>query len=156
MSRFRTVFPRTKAYTISKAHRQSDGDNVPLTILREAQSLGQLSRVSTIGPGFYARVKFGPIFPIEKQARKEPRRKVFKDGKIVSHQSHGALDVRIRNLSETGALIELPMGTLIPDSFELLIVWTGMLHPASTRWRKGDRMGVEFTGPPKFVSLRKW
>ena len=93
---------------------------------------------------------------MEKQARKEPRRKVFKDGKIVSHQLHGAIDVRIRNLSEAGALIEVPMGTIFPEAFELLIVSTGMLHPASRRWRKGDRMGVEFTGPPKFVSLRKW
>ena len=93
---------------------------------------------------------------MEKQARKEPRRKVFKDGKIVSHQLYGAVDVRVRNLSESGALIELQMGTLVPKSFELLIVSTGILHPASRRWRKGDRMGLEFTGPPKFVSLRKW
>ena len=73
----------------------------------------------------------------------------------MSHQMHGAIDVRIRNLTESGALIEVPMGTIFPQAFELLVVSTGMLHPASRRWRKGDRMGVEFTGPARFVSLRK-
>src|SRR5262245_44846872 len=88
--------------------------------------------------------------------RKESRRKVLKDGKIVSHKLHGAIDARIRNLSESGALLEIPLTTHAPDSFELVVVASGMLYPAVARWRKGNRLGVEFTGPPNYVALRKW
>jgi hypothetical protein len=48
------------------------------------------------------------------------------------------------------------LATLVPDSFELVLVASGMLYPAVTRWRNGNRMGVEFTGPPSYVALRKW
>jgi hypothetical protein len=91
------------------------------------------------------------------QERMDQRRKVLKDGKIVSRTLHGAIDVRIRNLSASGALLELPAATGIPDdAYGLLVVWESKIYPAATRWRKGDRMGVEFTGRPKLASLRKW
>src|SRR5215216_5924935 len=89
----------------------------------------------------------------QRRERKEPRRKVLKDGKIVSQILHGAIDVRIRNLSQSGALIELPIGTLIPDDFGLLIVWESKVYPAIARWRKGERAGIQFTGLPKTCSL---
>ncbi len=90
------------------------------------------------------------------QERKEPRRKVLKDGKIVSTNLHGAIDVRIRDLSQSGALVELPIGTILPDSYGFLVVSESKLYPAVTRWRKGERAGIEFTGAPKPSSLRKW
>jgi hypothetical protein len=92
----------------------------------------------------------------EKRERKGPRRRVLKDGKIVSSTLHGAIDVRIRDLSQSGALIELPVGTVIPDTYGLLVVWESRVYPAVTRWRKGERLGMEFTGPPKLAALRKY
>ena len=92
----------------------------------------------------------------EKRERKELRRKVLKDGKIVSPTLHGAIDVRIRDLSQSGALIELPVGTIIPEAYGLLVVGESKVYPAITRWRRGERLGMEFTGPPKTAALRKW
>lgn len=92
----------------------------------------------------------------QKQGRKEPRRRVLKDGKIVSPSLHGAIDVRIRDLSQSGALIDLPIGTKIPDSFGFLVVSESKIYPAIARWHRGERAGIEFTGPPKLASLRKW
>jgi hypothetical protein len=92
----------------------------------------------------------------QKQERKEPRRRVLKEGKIVSPTLHGAIDVRIRDLSQSGALIDLPIGTKIPDSFGFLVVSESKVYPAIARWRRGERAGIEFTGPPKSASLRKW
>ena len=157
--RFRTFFLRTKSYTTLESAPQSDGDNAALRIARENRErliFGLRSSRYSKGAGLLHSREVRPTRPMEKQTRKDPRRKVFKDGKIVSHQLHGAVDVRIRNLSESGALIELPIGTLVPDTFELLIVWAGMLYPARMRWRKADRRGVEFTGPAKHVALRTW
>ena len=92
----------------------------------------------------------------QKQERREPRRRVLKDGKIVSPSLHGAIDVRIRDLSQSGALIDLPIGTKIPDSFGFLVVSESKVYPAIAKWRRGERAGIEFTGPPKLASLRKW
>jgi hypothetical protein len=92
----------------------------------------------------------------EKRARKDPRRRVLKDGKIVSPTLHGALDVRIRDLSPSGALVEVPLATLLPNSYGLLVVSESQVYPAVTRWRRGDRLGMEFTGPPKPAALRKY
>jgi hypothetical protein len=92
----------------------------------------------------------------QKKDRKDPRRRVLKDGKIVSPTLHGAIDVRIRDLSATGALIEVPAPTEIPDAYGLLVVWESKVYPSVTRWRRGNRIGVEFTGPAKAATLRKW
>ena len=91
-----------------------------------------------------------------KRDRKVPRRKVLKDGKIVSPTLHGAIDVRIRDLSASGALIELPLATKLPDSYGFLVVSESKVFPATTRWRRGNRLGMEFTGPPRTANLRKW
>lgn len=88
--------------------------------------------------------------------RKELRRKVLKDGKIVSPSLHGSIDVRIRDLSQSGALIEVEVGTVLPASYGLVVVSEGKVYPSSTRWRRGDRVGVEFAGPAKSANLRKW
>ena len=94
--------------------------------------------------------------PLQNEQRREPRRKVLKDGKIVSPTLHGAIDVRIRDLSASGALIEIPVGTVIPPTYGLLVVHEAKLYPAATRWRRGVRLGMQFTGPPRSANLRKW
>ncbi|HEU0100068.1 MAG TPA: PilZ domain-containing protein [Allosphingosinicella sp.] len=55
------------------------------------------------------------------------------------------LPVRIRNLSETGALIE---GAGLPDAGMPLVVMRGDLQVAATvAWAVGGRRGVRFAGP---------
>jgi hypothetical protein len=91
-----------------------------------------------------------------KRKRNIPRRRVLKDGKIVSPTLHGAIDVRIRDLSASGALIEIPLATKLPGSYGFLVVSESKVYPAVTRWRRGNRLGMEFTGSPKTANLRKW
>jgi hypothetical protein len=91
-----------------------------------------------------------------KRDRKAPRRRALKDGKIVSPTLHGAFDVGIRDLSASGALIEVPLATKLPSSHGFLIVPESKLYPAVSRRRHGDRLGMEFTRPPKTANLRKW
>lgn len=90
------------------------------------------------------------------QNRKAPRRRVLKDGKIVSANLHAAIDVRIRDMSASGALIEIPFATELPNAYGFLVVSESRIYPAITRWRRGNRLGMEFTGPPKAANLRKW
>ena len=92
----------------------------------------------------------------EQRARKDQRRRVLKDGKIVSPTLHGAIDVRIRDLSLSGALLDLEPTMPVPPTFGLLVVSESKVYPAVTRWRRGERVGLEFTGPPKPATLRKY
>jgi hypothetical protein len=56
-----------------------------------------------------------------------------------------SLPVRIRNLSETGALVE---GTGLPDAGMKLVLARGELHVAAVvAWAAGGRRGVKFDGP---------
>lgn len=64
------------------------------------------------------------------------------------------IDVKIRDMSESGALVHLPANVVLPDNFNFLIVSERLLYPAVMRWRKGDAMGLEFTGEPRPSALR--
>ncbi|HEX6376422.1 MAG TPA: PilZ domain-containing protein [Allosphingosinicella sp.] len=55
------------------------------------------------------------------------------------------LPVRIRNLSETGALLD---GAGLPDAGVALVLTRGELHvPATVAWAAGGRRGIKFDGP---------
>ena len=83
------------------------------------------------------------------------RRRVLKEGKIIINPPSGTLDVKIRDLSETGAKLEIPAGTSLPERFALIIVADGTVTPTEVMWRRGDLVGVHFCGETKKVALRR-
>ena len=107
---------------------------------------------------FAATLKAGALVPvytnIENNQRKHARHKVLKDGKIISSNMTCVTDVRIRDMSATGALIQLPANIHLPESFSLLVVNDRQLYSAIVRWRKRDTAGIEFLGEPRASSLR--
>ena len=90
----------------------------------------------------------------ENEQRKQRRQRVLKEGKIVSSDMNRVIDVKIREMSESGALVHLPANVVLPDNFNLLIVSERLLYPAEMRWRKGEAMGLEFNGEPRPSALR--
>jgi PilZ domain-containing protein len=90
----------------------------------------------------------------ENEHRKHRRQRVLKEGKIVSSDMNSLIDVKIRDMSTSGALVNLPANVVMPDKFNLLIVSERLLYPAELRWRKGEAMGLEFTGEPRPSALR--
>ena len=61
------------------------------------------------------------------------------------------LPVRIRNLSETGAMVE---GTGLPDAGMKLVLTRGDLHvSAVVAWAAGARRGIRFDGP---TPVQEW
>ena len=83
------------------------------------------------------------------------RRRVLKDGKIIIIPPSGTIDVKIRDLSENGAKLEIQAATALPEKFALIIVADGTVTPTEVMWRKGDLVGVHFCGVTKKVALRK-
>jgi hypothetical protein len=55
-----------------------------------------------------------------------------------------AIDCTIRNLSTTGALLELSSAVRIPQEFTLVVPGDALRLPCATVWRTEYRMGVHF------------
>ena len=83
------------------------------------------------------------------------RRRVLKDGKIIINPPSGTLDVKIRDLSEDGAKLEIQATTPLPEKFALIVVADNTVTPTEVMWRKGNFVGVHFCGETKMVTLRR-
>ena len=76
--------------------------------------------------------------------RNDPRQRVLKSAKIVFAGGDFTVDCTLRNLSQTGAQLQVPTSVTIPDRFTLINTQAGTRHEAAVQWRKGDRIGVRF------------
>ena len=76
------------------------------------------------------------------ETRRAPRHRVLKAGTIEF--DGGAIDCNVRNLSGTGAAIEISSQFGIPDKFTLLVPSDGLHLPCCVVWRKAYRIGVTF------------
>lgn len=74
--------------------------------------------------------------------RTTPRRRLLKTGKISF--GGGTIDCTVRNLSETGAALEVNSPVGIPDHFTLVIEPNHIHVPSRIVWRKDTRIGVHF------------
>ncbi|MGO9359264.1 MAG: PilZ domain-containing protein [Xanthobacteraceae bacterium] len=71
-----------------------------------------------------------------------PRHRVLKAATISF--GGGAIDCTIRNLSETGAALEVVSPLYFPDRFTLVIQSSHVKRPCHIVWRKEKRIGVAF------------
>lgn len=56
----------------------------------------------------------------------------------------GGIDCTVRNLSETGAALEVVTPLFIPDRFTLFVPTEQLKRPCRVIWRKEKRIGVTF------------
>lgn len=71
-----------------------------------------------------------------------PRRRILKAGSIES--GGGVIDCIVRNLSETGAALEVVSPLFIPDRFTLIVPTDQLKRRCQIVWRKQKRIGVAF------------
>ncbi len=74
--------------------------------------------------------------------RRKPRLRTFKGGSITLPT--GIVECVIRNLSPTGALIELSGLALVPDEFSLIIKPEGTRRQCRVVRRQKLQLGVQF------------
>ena len=60
----------------------------------------------------------------------------------------------LRDLSESGAKLDVLAITPLIEKFGFIIVADGTVTPAEVMWRKGDFVGIHFCGETKKVALR--
>lgn len=78
---------------------------------------------------------------IEKN-RTAPRRRTLKAASIEI--GSGVIDCTVRNLSETGAALDVATPVGIPDEFILVITSDALRFACRVVWRKAGRIGVRF------------
>ena len=71
-----------------------------------------------------------------------PRRRMFKAGTIEF--SGDGIDCNIKNLSDTGAALEILSPLYIPDRFTLFVPSDQLNRRCHVVWRKERRLGIAF------------
>jgi hypothetical protein len=72
-----------------------------------------------------------------------PRRRMFKAA-TIELKSGGGISGFVKNLSESGAMIEVGTVFGIPDEFTLVIEAAHFARECKVVWRKPNRIGVHF------------
>jgi hypothetical protein len=78
--------------------------------------------------------------------RQERRQRVLKGGTILTTIANSEVRCTIRNMSKTGAELKVGIDARVPHEFLLYVPMDGIAYRAIVRWRRDDRLGVEFTG----------
>lgn len=76
--------------------------------------------------------------------RREARKRVLLDGKIVYSDGAASLDCTILDVSPSGACIRTPRGREIPSCLHLIDVRNRMAYEATVAWYKSPLAGLRF------------
>jgi len=71
-----------------------------------------------------------------------PRRRMFKAGTIEF--GGGGIDCTVKNLSDTGAALEILSPLYVPDRFTLCVPSDQFKRRCHVVWRKERRVGIAF------------
>jgi hypothetical protein len=75
--------------------------------------------------------------------RRNARLRTYKGGSIIFGVA-AAIDCIIRNMSDTGAALEVESPVGVPDEFTLLIKPEFVKRNCQVAWRSANRIGVQF------------
>ena len=77
------------------------------------------------------------------ERRNSARHRVFKSGTIEFNRA-GGISCTVRNLSATGACLEVESPLGIPETFALFMANDHVAHHCRVVWRSEHRIGVAF------------
>ncbi len=80
---------------------------------------------------------------------------MLKGGVIAFSGRHATLPCVLRDLSDTGARLQVTQGSSVPDTFELLVELDGLEAHCQVAWRKPTEVGVMFLEPPRISSPKR-
>ena len=82
------------------------------------------------------------VKPTAWDKRRAPRQKVFGPALILGPKLE--VNCVIRDLSATGAKLEVPALIKLPQAFNLMLLKTNSSRHVLLKWRRGDYAGVQF------------
>lgn len=78
------------------------------------------------------------------EIRRDERVRAFLRARIVFNNHNSTVDCIIKNISASGAKIELSNAVSIPSEFDLDVPQKGRVYRARLMWRDAEALGVEF------------
>ncbi len=77
-------------------------------------------------------------------SRRAPRQRVLKSAKIFRMNGDHAVDVTVRDMSDTGARVVIKDQMALPNDLKFVLPSDGFMHVAKVVWRRGDLAGLHF------------
>lgn len=77
---------------------------------------------------------------------RERRNRVLKGASIITGVNNSEISVTVRNQNSGGAELRVPADARVPERFLLYIPVDGIGYRSIVRWRRNDRVGVQFEG----------
>jgi hypothetical protein len=87
--------------------------------------------------------------------RSSPRQRRLKAAQIIFNDNSSIMDCQIRDWSDTGAKLKCGQSHAVPKQFSLLLKAEWLLYPAELRWRRGEDVGIKFTGPATVPVMKR-
>ncbi len=79
--------------------------------------------------------------------RSTPRLRSFLKGRVLFNGGQNSLECLIRDISPTGARLELSASVTLPDRFDLYLPHRDETCKVHSQWRRGNQLGVAFDHP---------
>ena len=83
------------------------------------------------------------VQPATPNDRRAPRHRTFLGGKLIYGQGY-SVDCVVRDMSDMGARLQLPVDLPIPDQVQLLELKSGIAFDARVVWRNYPMVGIAF------------
>lgn len=93
--------------------------------------------------------------PEQDESRVAERKRVLKGAKIAFANRCSSLPCVVRDISDTGARLQVKDHTSVPDTFELLIELDGFEADAEVVWRGDGEVGIIFLSEPVIVKPKR-
>jgi hypothetical protein len=87
------------------------------------------------------------------ESRKADRIRALMSAQVIFNKGASTFDCVVKNISTTGARLEITDSTALPADFDLHIPHKGKTYRATIAWRGDGLVGVEFVGARNDASL---
>ena len=77
---------------------------------------------------------------------RQHRSRVLKGATIINGISNSEISCTIRNQNSRGAELKVAADARVPTTFLLYVPVDGVAYQSVLRWRRDDRIGVQFIG----------
>ena len=78
------------------------------------------------------------------EARRDERVRAFLRARICFNNNASTIDCTVKNISASGAKIEMSSAVSVPSEFDLDVPQKGRIYRARLMWRDASSLGVQF------------
>ena len=78
------------------------------------------------------------------EQRRQTRARTLKSARILFNDHRSVIDCTVRNLSPTGACLNVASALGIPERFDVMFDADQTVRPCRMVWHKEKQLGVEF------------